>query len=107
MKKTYTGRWRIDEMEMWDKDYIDLIVPGHLTINNNGTGSIQFGALEADVDCKVELVNGVERLDFSFEGADEGDPVYGRGWAQVVGGSMTGRIYFHLGDDSAFTATRQ
>ncbi len=107
MKKTYTGRWRIDEMEHWDKDYIDLIVPGHLTINNDGTGSFQFGAMEANVDCRVASVNGVERLDFSFEGADEGDQVCGRGWAQVAGGNMTGRIYFHLGDDSAFTATRQ
>lgn len=107
MKKTYTGQWRIDEMEQWDKDYIDLIVPGHLTVNNDGTGSFQFGALEADVDCRVESVNGVERLYFSFEGVDEGDHVCGRGWAQVAGRNMTGRIYFHLGDDSAFTATKQ
>ena len=107
MKKMYVSKWWIKEMELWDKEYIDLVAPGHFTIKSDGTGSFQFGAVEADIDCKVELVDGVERLEFSFEGADEGDPVSGRGWAQAEGKNMTGRIYFHHGDDSAFTATRQ
>jgi len=48
----------------------------------------------------------VERLDFSFEGEDEGDQICGRGWAEVKGKIMSGRIYLHMGDDSSFTATR-
>ena len=107
MKKKYIGKWWIKEMELWDKEYIDLVAQGHFMIKSNGTGSFQFGAVEAGVDCKVELAKGVERLEFSFEGADEGDPVSGRGWAQAEGTNMTGRIYFHLGDDSAFTAERK
>ncbi len=104
MKKAYIGKWRITEMEQWDRDFIDLVVPGHLTIKKDGTGSLQFGAIEVDIDCRLESVNGAERLDFSFEGSDEGDPVCGRGWAQVTGRGMKGKIYFHLGDDSGFTA---
>jgi len=104
MKKGYVGKWRITEMEQWDQDYIDLVVPGHLTIEKDGTGTLQFGVVEAWIDCRVETFNGVERLDFSFEGSDEGDQRCGRGWAQVIGRNMNGRIYFHMGDDSAFTA---
>ena len=109
MKKTYIGKWRIEDMELWDRDFIDLIAPGHLMVKKDGMGSLQFGAVEAQLDCRAEVVGGVERLDFSFEGGDEGDPVSGRGWAQVDGdgATMKGRIYFHLGDDSGFTATKQ
>ena len=107
INKAYVGKWRITEREQWDKDYIDLVVPGHLTIDKDGTGLLQFGAVEAEVDYRVVAVGGTERLDLSFVGADEGDPVSGRGWAQVAGPSMTGRLYFHLGDHSAFAAARK
>jgi hypothetical protein len=106
INKAYVGKWRITEMEQWDKDYIDMVVPGNLTIGDDGEGSLQFGAVEAEVDCRVESVGGVERLEFSFEGEDEGDLVCGRAWAQVTGRAMTGRIYFHMGDDSDFTASK-
>jgi hypothetical protein len=104
IKEAYVGKWDIIEMELWDKEYIDLVVPGHLTIEKDGTGFMQFGVVEVEVDCRHELINGSERLDFSFEGSEEGDHTCGRGWAQVAGGNMKGRIYFHLGDDSAFSA---
>jgi hypothetical protein len=98
---------RITEMEQWDKDYIDMVVPGHLTIGDDGEGSLQFGAVEAEVDCRIESVGRVGRLEFSFEGEDEGELVRGRAWAQVTGRAMTGRIYFHMGDDSDFTASKK
>lgn len=105
--KVYVGRWPITEMEQWDNKYIDMVVPGHLTIGADGMGSLQFGAVEAELDCRVEAFGGIERLEFSFEGEDEGDPVFGRAWAQVSDRLMTGRIYFHMGDDSGFTASRE
>ncbi len=105
--KAYVGRWRITEMEQWDKDYIDMAAPGHLTIGEDGAGSLQFGVVAADVDCRIESFGGVEVLEFSFEGEDEGDSVCGRAWAQVTGTNMTGRIYFHMGDDSDFMASKQ
>jgi hypothetical protein len=107
INKMYVGKWRITEMEQWDKDYIDMLVPGHLTIGNDGTGSLQFGVVDTEVDCRVESSGEGERLEFSFEGEDEGDPVYGRAWGQVTGRTMNGRIYFHMGDDSGFTAVKQ
>ena len=46
-------------------------------------------------------------VEFSWEGQDELDHASGRGWA-VVGedGTLTGRVFFHLGDDSSFSAVR-
>ena len=107
MKKTYVGKWRITDMEQWDKECIDMMVPGYLTIKNDGTGLLQFGAVEAEVDGHLESINGVERLDFSLMGSDEGEEVCGRGWAEVIGRNMKGKIYFHQGDDSSFTAVKK
>ncbi len=73
IKKAYLGKWRIQSMELWDKDFIDLVVPGQLAVEVDGTDSLQFGAVEVDVDCRVESFGGIERLEFSFEGEDEGD----------------------------------
>ena len=107
MKKKYMGNWRIFEMEQWDRDYIDLVVPGFIFVGEDGVGSFQFGVVEAEIDCRVESLTGTEQLEFSFEGVDEGDPVCGRGWARVDEDTMTGHLYFHMGDESGFTAERQ
>jgi hypothetical protein len=32
INKAYVAKWCITEMEQWDKDYIDMVVPGHLMI---------------------------------------------------------------------------
>jgi len=94
-------------MEQWDKDFIDEEVPGHFTIRKDGTGSFQFGLVQGEMDCCNEKTNGRERLDFSWEGLDECDAVSGRGWAEVRGNKMAGRLFFHLGDSSGFTAVRK
>ena len=107
MNKAYLGKWRIKEMDLWDEEFIDLDGPGYLSVKRGGAGILQFGAVKATVDCQVETIGDVERLDFSFEGEDEGDPVCGRGWAQVDGENMKGRIYFHYGDESGFIATKE
>ena len=39
-----TGRWRIMEMDMWDRDSIDLVEPGFIEFAGDGTG--QFGFAE-------------------------------------------------------------
>jgi hypothetical protein len=46
-------------------------------------------------------------VEFTWEGSDEGDQVTGRGWAILAeDGTLNGRIFFHLGDDSGFHAVR-
>lgn len=44
------GRWSIDSMSMWDKDYIDEQVPGYFEFGLNGLGPFQFGCVQGNVD---------------------------------------------------------
>ena len=102
----YVGTWRITHIDELDQGFVNLVVPGYVTIREDGTGSFQFGAVEGAVDCRIEGTGDSAVLGFSWEGADECDPASGRGWVQVSGQQMEGRIFFHLGDDSAFTASK-
>lgn len=68
---------------------------------------MRFGAVKADLDWRVEDTKSRQKLEFTFEGFDEGDPVSGRGWATISGPEMTGRICFHDGDESGFKAKRK
>jgi hypothetical protein len=45
MSHSYLGRWRIIEMEQWDQDFIDLVVPGYIAFREDHTGEFQFGAV--------------------------------------------------------------
>jgi hypothetical protein len=99
------GRWRIVEMELWDRDAIDLVGPGFIEIRSDGTGSLRFIAVEGWMDIRKVARAGLPGIEFSWEGNDEGDAAGGRGWATLsIDGSLIGRIYFHMGDDSSFTA---
>ena len=106
MDKKYVGKWRITEMELWDQDFIDLVVPGHVTVKKTGQGSMQFGAVDCDLDCRVEQLGDLDILQFSFIGEDEGDTVVGRGWARLEGNRLEGKIVFHFGDESGFVAEK-
>lgn len=102
----FVGRWRVVEMELWDRDAFDLLGVAHFTFGREGCGNFQFIAVQGDMDCRYSEREGKPRVDFTWEGNDECDPASGRGWAVVDSDVLTGRIYFHGGDDSAFTAKR-
>lgn len=101
--KAFAGKWRITETELWDDDALDLVVPAYITFDADGIGYFQMIAVQGGLDCRFEG----DRVEFSWVGEDEGDPASGRGWAEITKkGILEGRIYFHQGDDSAFTARR-
>ena len=104
--KVVVGIWRITDMEAWDADHFDMDAPAHITLRDDLTGAFQFGLVQGDIDARVSVVDGVARVEFSWSGVDESDPVSGRGWLDVTGDQAQGRIFIHLGDDSAFTAAR-
>lgn len=105
-EKVVVGTWRITSMEIWDADYFDMEAPAHITIRHDLTGAFQFGLVQGDLDARVGVVDGVARVEFSWSGTDENDPMSGRGWLDVTGNQARGRIFIHLGDDSSFTAVR-
>ena len=99
--KTITGKWRIIEMEQWDKEFIDMVEPGFICLEKGGGGEMKFGAVNLELDW--EAGDG-GRASFTFVGFDEGDEVTGRGWAEATGAKLAGQIKFHQGDKSKFAA---
>ena len=105
--KEMVGTWRITSMEVWDAGYFDMEALAHITIRGDLTGEFQFGQVQGDLDARASSVDGVSRVEFSWSGVDENDPMSGRGRMVVTVDQAEGRIFIQLGDDSAFTATRQ
>ncbi len=101
------GRWRIVETELWDSDALNLVAPVFIEFGEDGMGSFGFIAVQGELDCQEVTRDGRPGVEFSWEGNDDCDPASGRGWAVLEEGeSLRGRIFFHLGDDSSFTAVR-
>ena len=90
MSNQYRGTWRIIEMEQWDQDYIDLVVPGYIAFREDNQGEFQFGTVHGNLDYRVEPYQEPARLEFSWEGEAEMDPVSGRGWAMIQDGQLQG-----------------
>jgi hypothetical protein len=100
-----TGRWQIVEMDLWDRDAIDLLGPGFVEIAADGTGHFRFIAVEGDIDGRHVERDGRPAVEFSWVGTDDSDDASGRGWGLVdTDGSLVGHIHFHHGDDSGFRA---
>src|SRR6266404_1911351 len=99
-KPAFVGKWRIIEMDQWDLDYVDEEEPGHITFEKRGSGGFHFGRVDGSLDWRYDAT--IDRVDFTFEGSDEGDQVSGRGWARVEAKQLVGQIIFHLGDQSGF-----
>ena len=78
--KAFVGRWRIVEMDVWDKDFLDLVETAHLTFKGAADGEIAFGALKGFLDVRHGTRDGSACAEFSWDGNDENDPASGRGW---------------------------
>lgn len=105
---TPAGDWRITEMELWDREFMDMEVPAFIRIAKDGSGEFQFGLVSGSIDGRFQDRSGKPGVEFTWEGQDEMDPANGRGWATLEGPDLlNGRLYFHGGDDSAFVAKRR
>lgn len=102
----FVGYWRIAEMEMWDAEYLDLILPAFIEFDRQQMGEFQFGTVRGWLDCRFSERNRVPVVDFSWEGENDNDSGCGRGWGALRGDRLEGRFYIHRGDDSAFVASR-
>ena len=100
----FLGDWRITETELWDIEDLDLAIAATISLNPNNEGRLAFIAVQAELDYRVVLRDGLPAIEFSFHGFDEGDEVNGRGWAVLDGERLRGRLFFHQGDDSSFVA---
>ena len=104
LKAGFNGKWRMVEMEQWNKEFIDLVEPGYIEFSDNGFGSFHFGCVYANIDYRV---NEQGKMEFSFYGDDEGREVFGRGWAKLDNKGLYGGLFFHEGDESEFQAAKE
>lgn len=103
----FLGSWRLETMELWDRDAIDLLGPATIIFEDEAFGEFRFIAVRGWMDCRFAEQNGKALVEFSWLGKDETDDACGRGWGVIEGdGTLAGRLYFHQGEDSAFTASR-
>ncbi|MBF0227185.1 MAG: hypothetical protein HQK76_17200 [Desulfobacterales bacterium] len=77
-----------------------------LKLFNNEKREFHFGYVHGFMDCRYTKRDGVEAVEFSWQGNDEFDPVFGRGFAIIKNGNLLGQLFFHEGDDSEFKAIR-
>src|SRR6266487_4410106 len=97
------GKWRIIEMALWDRDYLDMIEPAYIQFQRNGLGEFKFGCVVGGLDCTLYT----DAAEFTWQGHDEMDPASGDGWAELDNdGTINGEISFHLADESTFKARK-
>jgi len=100
---TLKGTWKIIWMEMWDQEFIDLEVPGHVTFEDGGRGHFQFGCVHGFFDWSAKDAY----VDSCWEGSDEMDEARGEIYAEIKDGELHGTIEFFNGDESEFRAVRK
>ena len=102
----FVGTWRVIEMDVWDKCVLDIVGPAYFRFRKDGFGKFWCIEIDGEMDCRFGARDGKPLVEFSWLGYDGNRPTSGRGWAVVDGDAMTGRIFFHGADDSAFAAKR-
>lgn len=95
------GRWRIVEVDLWERSHLDLVQPAQMTINADGHGEIAFGALQAGLDVGY----GTSVIFFTWAGFEEMDEMHGSGSAELQDdGSVEIEFTYHLGDKATLKA---
>ena len=106
-KAEIAGRWLIESMDQWDRDFIDEAVRGFFEFDTKGSGTFQFGYVEGQIDYRPCERNSKPAVEFTWDGNDEMDPAQGRGWLVLDGDELKGMFYFHQGDDSGIVLKRE
>ena len=101
------GTWRILSMELWAQDFVELEGRGFIRFDAGRDGQFHFVAVDGFLDPTFGERDNQPFVEFSWDGTDDADRVSGRGWATINGDRLTGRIYFHRGDSSGFSAQRE
>jgi len=101
------GKWKITEMEQWDRHFIDEQGPGYFEFDANHHGSFMFGYVEGEIDFRETEISKRLKIEYSWSGQDEMDEASGRGWFELISDDeLYGMIYFHQGDESWVKAKR-
>lgn len=97
------GKWRIVEADLWNRDYLDLMEPAHITFEDQGRGEFAFGCVNGGLDCEYSR----RIIFFTWQGSDEMDDVNGDGTAELEDdGSVEIEIRFHHADEAILKARK-
>jgi hypothetical protein len=89
-RKSLLGKWRITSMEMWGTNYVDMLGPAYIQIDDAGS-EMTFAAVQ--IGLRYEY--GETSIWFRFNGSDEMDEVSGDGDAELAeNGTLNGEIRF-------------
>jgi len=103
-KSPIQGRWTITSMTAWDvEETVEELQP-FIEFDRNDGGQFHFGCVYGEMDCRLTERYGKPAAEFSWEGHDEDEQVFGRGWAVLEGELLEGMIFFHHGDEPEFVA---
>jgi hypothetical protein len=58
-KRALIGKWRIIEMELWDKDFLDMMEPAYIAFDGKAGGEFAFGCVTGGLYCR-KTPDGVE-----------------------------------------------
>ena len=105
-KNWVTGRWLIESMEQWDRDFIDEDVHGYFEFNATDSGDFQFGYVQGQIDYRLGERDGKTAVEFTWDGNDEMDAAQGRGSLVLDGSKLKGMLYIHHGDESGIVLKR-
>ena len=106
-KNWVVGRWLIESMDQWDRDFIDEMGRGYFEFDAKDSGEFQFGYVQGQIDYRLGERNGKPAVEFTWDGNDEMDPALGRGWLVLEGDELQGMFYTHLGDESGIVLKRE
>ena len=102
----FVGRWRIEWMETWSQDYVDLNEPGYFEFDERGLGSFVFGEFRAEMDVRVSSQE--PRLEFSWLGQCRGHELCGRGICTFpTPEDGEGVFFIHCGGQSGMLLQRE
>ena len=55
-KNWAVGRWLIESMTEWEREFIDEMVRGFFEFDTKDSGSFQFGCVEGQIDYRLAAV---------------------------------------------------
>jgi hypothetical protein len=103
----FAGTWHIYEMGQWDEDYFNMDIQAYVKIESDNNGHFQFGLVCGEIDGRIVDYADGKKFEFTWEGNEECDPVFGSGWVRKKDKAvLEGEFRFHRGDSSTFSAKK-
>ncbi len=101
----FLGRWLIEHMDQWDVEEESEELQPFLEFESD-SGQFQFGCVYGEMDVRLGQREGQPAVEFFLGRPRRGRAIVRRGWAIVDGDKLSGMIFIHHGDESAFEAKR-